>query len=98
MGWKIFDENVYMMDRRFQYFPSVFRWRGRRFHAQSVERTWISWGKLQRRSPRRFFLVRCREGAFELFQDLESGRWHLRRAKLASAKRAPVQRMAPALR
>jgi len=98
MGWKIFDESVNMVERRFQYFPKVFRWRGRRFQAESVERTWISCGRLQSRAARRFFLVRCREGAFELFQDLESGHWYLRRAKIAPARGIPVRRMAPALR
>jgi hypothetical protein len=98
MGWRIFDEAVDVVDRRFEYFPDVFRWRGRRFRAESVERTWLSLGRLQRRAARRFFLVRCQEGAFELFQDLETGDWGLRRAKFISPTRAAIRLVAPAFR
>lgn len=99
MGWKIYDETVDMMDRRFQYMPQVFCWRGRRYDVDVVERSWTVAGRGWRRDiQRRFYLLRCGEGLFEIFQDLGTGIWWLRRAKLASARVLPLRRMAPAWR
>lgn len=83
MSWKIYDEAVEMVERRYQYFPRVFRWRGQRCEVESVQRCWTvnrrAWrGRIQRH----FFQVRCAQGDFELYQDVRSGAWHLRRARL----------------
>jgi hypothetical protein len=92
MSWKIYDEAVDMVQRRFQYFPRVFRWRGQRYQVDAVERCWTvvrrGW---VRRAERHFFCVRCAEGEFELYQDIGTGLWHLRRARLGQA-RVPVAR------
>jgi hypothetical protein len=83
MSWKIYDETVNMNQRRFRYFPRVFRWRGRRYRVESVERCWtVARRGWRRRIERHFFHVRCAEGDFELFQDVRTGIWHLRRARL----------------
>jgi hypothetical protein len=85
VGWKIFDETVNMMQKRYRYFPREFRWRGQRYRVESVERCWsVSRRGWKRRIERHFFHVRCAAGDFELFQDVQTGNWHLRRARLAS--------------
>jgi hypothetical protein len=85
MGWRIYDEAVDVIKRRFQYFPLLFRWRGRHYHVDAVDRSWtVSQRVWRRRVERRFFQVRSGEGTFELYQDLRTGGWHLRRARLAS--------------
>jgi len=86
MGWKFYDEAIDVMEHRWRYFPAVFRWRGRRHHVDTVERSWLvpaqGW---RRRHDRRFFQARCAEGIFELYQDLQTGTWHLRRARMLPA-------------
>jgi hypothetical protein len=96
MGWKIFDEAVDMVDRRFRYLPHIFRWRGQRYEVETVERCWtVAKSAWRRRVERRFFRVRCGEDTFELYQDLRTSTWHLRRARLASGQALPVRRMLP---
>ncbi len=99
MAWKIYDEPIEMVQRRFQYFPRVFRWRGRRFRVEAVQRCWTvvrrGW---RRRAERHYFHVRCTEGDFELYQDIKTATWHVRRARLASARVVAVRRTAPAWR
>lgn len=91
MGWKIYDETVDMVERRHRYFPRVFRWRGQRYRVESVERCWtVSRRGWRRRTERHFFHVRCAVGDFELFQDVQAGTWHLRRARLASRPVAAI--------
>jgi hypothetical protein len=99
MAWKIYDEAVEMEQRRFQYFPRVFRWRGRRYEVETVERCWtVSRRGWKRRVERHFFQVRCSEGDFELYQDVRTGIWHLRRARMAKAPVSAVRGIAPAWR
>ncbi|MBN1660475.1 MAG: hypothetical protein JXA93_18900 [Anaerolineae bacterium] len=86
MSWKRYDEPVEMEQRRFCYFPHVFRWRGRRFEIDAVESSWLAprrpW---QRVSDRRFFRICGRDGRFEIYHDLTVGTWHLKRAQLQPA-------------
>jgi len=75
-----------MEQRRFCYFPHVFRWRGRRFEVDTVERTWLAPCRPWRHTPeRRFFRLCGREGRFEVYHDLTAGTWHLARAQLQPA-------------
>lgn len=99
MDWKIYDEPVEMMQRKFRYFPRVFRWRGQRFQVEAVKRRWtvVRHGR-KRRVARHFWQIQCAEGDFELFQDIETGTWHLRRARLAPARISAFRRMVPAWR
>lgn len=97
MGWKIYDEAVEIVSRRFEYYPSVFRWRGRFFRVDDVERCWTrsrrgTWRDRRRRVERHFFLLRCDEGTFEMYQDLRANTWHLRRAKVRSGHNAVLRR------
>jgi len=85
MAWKFYDEAIDVMQHRWRYFPAVFRWRGRRYHVDAVERSWVVPARGWRRHDRRFFQARCPEGIFELYQDLKAGTWHLRRARLQPA-------------
>jgi hypothetical protein len=99
MAWKIFDEAIDMVERRHRYFPRVFRWRGQRFEVETIDRSWTTVrGRGKRRVERHVFQVQCRAGTFELYQDIRSNTWHLRRAKLAMAPVAVPQRLAPAWR
>jgi hypothetical protein len=100
VGWKIYDEAVEMVRRRFEYYPSVFRWRGRFFRVHDVERCWTrsrrgTWRDRRRRVERHFFQVRCDGGTFEIYQDLRANTWHLRRAKLRSGRRILPRRSTP---
>lgn len=91
MGWRIYDETVDMEQRRFCYFPRLFRWRGRRYRVESVERCWtVARRGWRRRIERHFFHVRCPDGDFELYQDAQAGTWHLRRARLLSRPVAAI--------
>jgi len=71
-------EPIEMQERQHGYFPKVFMWRGQRYDVRAVERCWtISrrvWGN---RVERHCFRVRCREGAFELYQDTRHNTWHI---------------------
>ena len=100
MGWKIYDEAIDMAQRRFGYTPQVFNWRGRRYEVEELARSWETPARRRGRprAARRFFQLRCGEGLFEVYQDLESGAWHLRRARRAPARRPVVGAMVPAWR
>jgi len=99
MAWKIYDARVEMVQRRFQYFPDVFRWQGRSHRVQSVQRCWTvaRWG-WKRRVERHYFQVECADGDFELYQDIQDRTWHLRRARLLPARVPVVRQPAPASR
>jgi hypothetical protein len=99
MNWKIYDEAVDMMKQRFRFSPHVFRWRGRYYHVEAVERCWtVSRRRRRRRMERRYFQVQCAGGTFELYQDLKIGTWHLRRARLSSAPVSVVWPTVPSRR
>ena len=91
MGWKVYDEAVEMQGLRHNYLPQLFRWRGRLYDVDSVERCWTT-------GRRRYFRAQCGPGVFELYQDLGLGTWHLRRVRLAAARVVAVRRFAPAWR
>lgn len=71
-------EAIDMRSRRHGYFPELFVWRGRRYHVDAVERCWtVSRRKLSGRVERHCFRVRCRQGTFDLYQDLRYDTWHM---------------------
>jgi len=78
-------EAIEMQSKRFGYFPRTFMWRGQRYNVHAVERCWTTstrqWGG---RAQRHYFRVRCREGAFELFQDITHNTWHVARFEEAA--------------
>lgn len=88
------EQPVEVQEKRFGYFPKAFRWHGKRYDVQAIERTWArgfaAWNqavprddslknraKRSRRVPRLYFRVRCRDGIFDLCQDLRADTWHL---------------------
>lgn len=73
-------EPVEVRQKRHNYFPHVFVWRGREYRVEAVEQCWT----LSRRSQGgrvegHCFRVRCQEGTFDLFQDARVGTWHMKR-------------------
>jgi hypothetical protein len=66
-------ESIEMIEKRFGYFPKQFRWHGRLYDVEVVERCWTS----VRSHPRLCFRVRCRERSFELSQDVRLNRWEV---------------------
>ncbi len=69
-------EAVEIIEKRFGYFPQRFRWRGNVFNVERVEHCWTS----MRGNPHLCFRVLCREGAFELFQDVRANTWEVTKA------------------
>ncbi len=66
-------EAAEVLEKRFGYFPQVFRWRGRTYEVDAVERCWTS----VKRGPRLCFRVRCRETRYELTQDVRLNKWEV---------------------
>lgn len=97
MSWQRYDEPVELLQKRFQYFPQAFRWRGRYFMVASVERCWSVSGRGWRQPVgRHYFRLRCTEGSFELYQDLAANTWHVGRAALGATSRAPLGQLSHA--
>jgi hypothetical protein len=82
-------EAVEMVGQRFRFLPHLFRWRGRCYEVEAVERCWTVVG---RRKGVRHFRVQCPAGTFELCQDLSTGAWQLRRATLQPAPAPELRR------
>lgn len=70
-------EPIEMRERRHRFFPKVFVSRGHRYDIYAVERCWTE--LRGERVERRCFRVRCREGSFDLYQDVRHNTWHLQR-------------------
>lgn len=66
-------EAVEIQEKRFGYFPKTFRWRGKQYHVEAVERCWTN----MRKHPQLCFRVRCPEGQFDLIQDVSLNAWQL---------------------
>lgn len=67
------EQPVQKHEKGFGYFPKAFRWRGKRYDVQSIERTWAR----SRRAPRLYFRVHCRDEMFDLCQDLRTDTWFI---------------------
>ena len=71
-------EPIEMRERRHGYFPKTFVWRGHKYHVHAVERCWtVSRRRRGGRVEQHRFRVRCREGTFELYQDVRHNTWHI---------------------
>ena len=69
-----------MRSRRHGYFPKLFVWRGQRYHVDAVERCWtVSKRSRGNKVERHCFRVRCRQGTFEVYQDVRHNTWHLQK-------------------
>lgn len=72
------DEPIEMRRRRYGYFPEMFVLRGHRYEVYAVERCWTIWRSGHGgRAARHCFRVRCREGTFDVYQDVQHNTWHL---------------------
>ena len=67
-------EPIRLLARRHNYFPQRFMWRGKQYNVRTVERAWT---KIKRNGTRHFFRVRCREGIFDIYQELPLNSWYL---------------------
>jgi uncharacterized protein DUF6504 len=71
-------EPINLTARRYNYFPHRFMWRGKDYHVTAVQEVWT---KMQhrgtRQSARHYFRVKCREGTFDIFQDMTLNAWYL---------------------
>ena len=63
-----------MRSRRFGYFPRTFVWRGHEYQVESVVRCWTT---TVRKCSKHHFEVKCAEGKFHLYQDLQYNTWHI---------------------
>ena len=73
-------EAIDMRSRRHGYFPKLFVWRGQRYHVDAVERCWtVSKRNRGNKVERHCFRVRCRQGTFEVYQDVRHNTWHLQK-------------------
>jgi hypothetical protein len=73
-------EAIEMRARRHGYFPKTFIWRGHRYDVHAVERCWtVSRRGRGGQVEQHRFRVRCREGTFELYQDVRYNTWHMQR-------------------
>mgnify|MGYP005644759813 CR=1 FL=1 len=79
---------IEMRERRHNYFPKSFVWRGLRYDVDAVERCWtVSRRSRGGRVERHCFRVRCsfgppqdrQRGTFEVYQDVRHNTWHIRR-------------------
>ncbi len=66
-------EAVEIQEKRFGYFPKRFRWRGKVYEVEAVERCWTK----ANGNPHLCFRVRCQEGSFELYQDVRANTWEV---------------------
>jgi hypothetical protein len=71
-------EPIELLARRHNYFPRRFMWRGHRYDVHAVEEAWTETHR-GGRDARHFFRVRCAEGKFDLFQDINLNAWYLAR-------------------
>jgi hypothetical protein len=67
------EQAVEIQEKRFGYFPQAFRWHGKRYDVEAVERCWNA----KRSEPHLCFRVRCRDGIFELYQNVRDNTWRL---------------------
>jgi hypothetical protein len=73
------NERISLLARSHGYFPTAFRWRGRRFDVIAVEKCWME----RRPAARRMFRVRCAAGSFVLEQSVANDAWWVSRRPLA---------------
>jgi hypothetical protein len=73
-------EPIDMRERQHSYFPKAFVWRGHRYTVHAVERCWtVSRRGRDGRVEQHRFRVRCREGTFEVYQDVRHNIWYMQR-------------------
>ncbi len=64
---------------RYNILPVALIWRGRRRPVLAVERRWTVRKGWRHPRTRRYLQLRCPDGRYVVYQDLESRIWHLER-------------------
>lgn len=65
---------IRLLARRHNYFPKKFMWRGQQYNIYAVSEAWT---EMKRKGAQHFFRVRCKEGTFDIYQDLALNAWYL---------------------
>ena len=65
---------IRLLARRYNYFPKKFVWRGQQYNVYAVSEAWT---EMKRKGAQHFFRVRCKEGTFDIYQDLALNAWYL---------------------
>jgi hypothetical protein len=83
MGLRKHIDAIKIKEKRFGYFPQRFLWRGRDYLVHRVESCWtVKRGGLFGRVERLCFRVHCREGVFDVYQDVRGNTWHIQKPRL----------------
>jgi hypothetical protein len=83
MAW--IDEPIALLEKRYNYQPRAFLWRGRRHAVYAVEARWVATWRLWQRIERTYWRVRCQDGdLYDIYQDLGANTWHLEAIRPAS--------------
>lgn len=85
------DESIALLEKRYNYQPHVFLWRGERHAVATIERRWAATRRLWRRVDHMYWRVRCQDGTlYDIYQNLTANTWHL--AAIRPAARATRSR------
>ena len=72
------DEPIALLEKRYNYQPRAFLWRGRRHAIYSIEARWAAARTFWRPIERTYWRVRCQDGAlYDIYQDGVANTWHL---------------------
>lgn len=72
------DEPIQMRARLSGYFPRTFVWREQEFQVEAVERCWTMTSRRNGRPlDQHYFRVRCAEGTYTVYQDVQTNTWHI---------------------
>ncbi len=69
-------EPIALLEKRHNYFPRQFMWRGESYNVHAVERAWTEM-RQGGKDARHYFRVRCAAGTVDLFQDVRLDAWYL---------------------
>jgi hypothetical protein len=83
----VYNEPIEMKERRHRLMPQAFVWHGHCYRVHAVERCWTI-RKRGNGMGRLHFRVRCAEGVFEVYQNLNTNTWHVHSAWWREGARA----------
>lgn len=73
---------IWLREKRFNYLPQQFVWRGVAHRVHRVERAWSAPATRQH-PPRHYFRVRCLDDhVYQIFQDVRLNAWFVERSRL----------------
>ncbi|HEY1016005.1 MAG TPA: DUF6504 family protein [Herpetosiphonaceae bacterium] len=75
-------DQIWLREKRYNYLPQQFVWRGVTHRVHRVERAWSAPATRQQ-SPRHYFRVRCLDDrVYQIFQDVRLNAWFVERSQL----------------